>query len=54
MQGIYRHILLLIPTSVQPAPNPFSQFIPQLELYSQLPLILWNDPIAFGVPKSTW
>ena len=37
-------------TAVQPVFNPFSQFIPQLELYSQLQLSLWCDPIAFSVP----
>ena len=40
-------------TAVQPVFNPFSQFIPQLELYSQLQLSLGSDPIAFSVPKST-
>ena len=33
--------------------NPVSQFVSQLELYSQLQLSLWSDPIAFGVPNST-
>ena len=32
----------------------FNPFRPQLELYSQLPLSLWSDPIAFSVPISTW
>ena len=32
---------------------PFSQFIPQLELYSQLDPSFCNDPIACCVPKST-
>ena len=41
-------------TAVQLAFNPFSQFIPQLELYSQLQLSLWSDPITLSVPKSTW
>ena len=41
-------------TAVPPVFNPFSQFIPQLDLYSQLQLSLWSDPIAFSVPKSTW
>ena len=41
-------------TAVQPVFNPFSQFVPQLELYSQLPLSLWSDPIALIVPKSTY
>ena len=40
-------------TAVQVVFNPFSQFVPQLELYSQLQLSLWSDPIAFSVPKST-
>ena len=44
----------LAPTGVQLVFNPFSQFAPQLELYSQLQLSLWSDPIAFSVPKSTW
>ena len=41
-------------TAVQLVFNPFSQFVPQLELYSQLQLSLWSDPIAFSVSKSTW
>ena len=41
-------------TAVQPVFNPFSQLVPQLELYSQLQLSLWSDPITFSVPKSTW
>ena len=40
-------------TAVQLVFNPFSQLVPQLELYSQLQLILWSDPIAFSVPKLT-
>ena len=40
--------------AVQPVFNPFSQFPPQLELYSQLQLSLFSDPVAFSVPKSTW
>ena len=40
-------------TAVQLVFNPFSQFVPQLELYSLLQLSLWSDPIAFSVPKST-
>ena len=40
-------------TAVQLIFNPFSQFASQLELYSQLQLNLWSDPIAFSVPKST-
>ena len=40
-------------TAVQLVFNPFSQIVPQLELYSQLQLSLWNDPIAFSVPKLT-
>ena len=36
-------------TAVQLVFNPFSQLVPQLELYSQLQLILWSDPIAFSV-----
>ena len=41
-------------TALQPVFKPFSQLVPQLELYSQLQLSLWSDPIAFSVPKSTW
>ena len=40
-------------TDVWPVLNPFSQFVPQLELYSQLQLSLWSEPIANRVPKST-
>ena len=40
-------------TAVQLVFNPVSQLVPQLELYSQLQLSLWSDPIAFSVPKST-
>ena len=40
-------------TAVQLVFNPFNQFVPQLELYSQLQLSIWSDPIAFSVPKST-
>ena len=40
-------------TAVQLVFNPFSQLVPQLELYSQLQLSLWSDPIAFSVPKLT-
>ena len=40
-------------TAVQLVFNPFSQLVPQLELYSQLQLSLWSDPIAFSVPKPT-
>ena len=40
-------------TAVQLAFNPSSQLVPQLELYSQLQLSLWSDPIAFSVPKPT-
>ena len=40
-------------TAVRLVYNPFSQFGPQLELYSQLQLSLWSDPIALGVPNST-
>ena len=41
-------------TAVQLVFNPLSQIVPQLNLYSQLQLILWSDPITFSVPKSTW
>ena len=40
-------------TAVQLVFNPFSQLVPQLELYSQLQLSLWSDPIAFSIPKPT-
>ena len=36
-------------TAVQLVLNPFGQLVPQLELYSQLQLSLWSDPIAFSV-----
>ena len=36
-------------TAVQLGSNPFSQFLSQLELYSQLQLSLQSDPIALGV-----
>ena len=39
--------------SCPPSLYPFSQFVPQLELYSQLQLSLWSDPIDFSVPKPT-
>ena len=35
-------------TAIQPVFNPFSQFVPQLELHFQLKLSLWSDPIAFS------
>ena len=34
-------------TAVQLVFNPFSQFVPHLELYSQLKLSLWSDPLTF-------
>ena len=40
-------------TAVQLVFNPFSQLVLQLELYSQLQLSLWSDPITFSVPKLT-
>ena len=40
-------------TAVQIVFNPFSQLVPELELYSHLQLSLWSDPIAFSVPKLT-
>ena len=40
-------------TAVQSVFNPLSQIVSQLELYSQLQLSLWSDPITFSVPKST-
>ena len=42
-----------VSTAVQLVFNPFSQLVPQLELYSQLQLSIWSDPIAFSVPKLT-
>ena len=39
-------------TAVQPVFNLFSQFVPQLELFSQLSLL--SDPMALSVAKSTW
>ena len=50
-----RYVLLLLGqegTAVRLVYNPFSQFGPQLELYSQLQLSLWIGPIALGVPNS--
>ena len=41
-------------TAVQLVFNTFSQFVSQLELYSQLQLSLWSDLIALGVPNSTY
>ena len=46
-------VFQLVYTAVQLVFNPFSQLVPQLELYSQLQLSLWSDPIAFSVPKLT-
>ena len=40
-------------TAVQLVFNPYSQLVPQLELYSQLKLSLRSDPVAFSVPKPT-
>ena len=40
-------------TAVQPVYNPFSQFVSQAQLYSQLKLSLQSDPIALGIPTST-
>ena len=40
-------------TVVQPVFNPFSRFVPKLDLHSQLQLSLWGDPITDSVPKST-
>ena len=42
-------LTFLLSTAVQLVFNPFSQLVPQLELYSQLQLSLWSDPIAFSV-----
>ena len=41
-------------TAVQLVLNPLSQFIPQLELYSQLQMSLLSNPISFSVPKLMW
>ena len=40
-------------TAVQQVFNPFSQFVSLVELYFQLQLSLWSDPISLGVPNST-
>ena len=40
-------------TAVQLVYNPFSQFISLAQLYSQLQLGLWSDPIALCVPTYT-
>ena len=37
-------------TAVQLFYNPFSQFISLVQLYSQLQLSLWSDPIDVDVP----
>ena len=54
-RSIYGAVFLdnLCFTAVQLVFNPFSQLVPQLELYTQLLLSLWSDPIAFSVPKPT-
>ena len=39
-------------TAVRLVYNPISQISPQLKLYSQLQLSLWNDLIALGAPYS--
>ena len=36
VQGLFTFSICLNITAVQPVFNPFSQFVPQLELYSQL------------------
>ena len=41
------------PTAVQLVCSPFSQFVSQLEPYSQLQLSHQTDLIAFGDPIST-
>ena len=51
---IFSKFLIWPSTAVQLVFNPFSQLVPQLELYSQLQLSLWSDPIAFSVPKPTY
>ena len=38
-------------TAVQLVYNPFRKFVSQAQLYSQLQLSLWSDPITFSVPK---
>ena len=40
-------------TAVQLVYSHFSQFVSQLELYTQLQLSLQSDPIALSVPIST-
>ena len=39
----------MVITAVQLVFKPFSQLVPQLELYSQLQLSLWSDLITFSV-----
>ena len=46
-------LLLAQITAVQQVFNPFSPFVPQLELYYQFQLSPWSEPIAFSVPRST-
>ena len=50
---MYQEKCQIAATAVQVVYNPFSQFVFQLELYSQLQLSLQSDPITFGVPIST-
>ena len=40
-------------TAVQLVYNPFLQFVPQAQLYSQLRLSLQSDTSTLGVPTST-
>ena len=39
-------------TAVQLVCNPFIQLVSQLEIYSQLQLSLWSDPITLSAPNS--
>ena len=48
MLAVFTFLSLRDATAVHLVFNPFSQFVPQLELYSQLQLSLWSDPIAFS------
>ena len=52
-QQIYTYLDAVASTAVQLVFNPFSQFVPQLELYSQLQMSIWSDPINVSVPNST-
>ena len=43
------NVLFLVFTAIQLVFNPFTQFVPLVELYSQLQLNLLSDPIALAL-----